>query len=226
MLMLRGTLLAGNDWRLRANLGASFRTEPIVAKTMRLYSSASTTPRDNKLSQFLCKEYIYCKIYERKWLAVIWPTEAASQIEAYMFSIGKTEPVWIGRRSWIAELSLERTPTGRVLKINCRKTAWREEWDENIEEESGHSKRAKHLSSGTGSLGSPPSLPTDHHIKLAWVPITTGIKAMAQPPSLLETWWEVDLYAVDSTHNFVQFHCGIMLSSLHVLTVSCRFCSF
>lgn len=45
--------------------------------------------------QFLCKEYIYRKI--KSWLAVIWPINPGSQIEAHILLIGRIELVGMGR---------------------------------------------------------------------------------------------------------------------------------
>lgn len=153
---------------------------PLNERLWRLHGSASTTPWGNELFQFLYRQYIYREMCEWKRLAVIWTSTLGSRIEAHIFSIGRNELLGIGRGSWIAELTLEGTPTGRGMKTNCRKTAWRGEWDENSEEESGHSKWVKHLffwhrDPQVTSLSY--HLPPAHYIKLAWVPITPGIKA-------------------------------------------------
>lgn len=63
-----------------------------------------------------CIEQIYCEMCEWKWLAVIWWTNPGSQIEVHIFSIERSEILGIGRGSWIAKLTLERTASGERLE--------------------------------------------------------------------------------------------------------------
>lgn len=105
-------------------------------------------------------------------------------MEAHIFSIGRSELLGIGGRSWKAELTLERTHTGRGMKTYCTKTAWCGEKDENSEEEWGHSKWV-----AQEPLRSPPCRTTYHQhstYNSPECPSHQGSKPRHYPPHCLK----------------------------------------